>query len=116
MSGDWASLTEYRAALEFVWALETLAHFIPFSPFGSVEEMAAFCERLADAHAGNAAALFHLWLRWVAEGNWRSEPLAWLLVNLLLRHPIEGEAALSTVCHGVSRMGAERLRRQFGED
>ncbi|WP_216317827.1 hypothetical protein [Deinococcus aestuarii] len=116
MSGEGVDLTGYRAALEFVWALETLAHFTPFSPFESAEEMAAFCERLADTHVGNAAALFHLWLRWEAEGNWRADPLEWLLINLLLRHPGEGEAALSAVRRQVTPPEAGRLRRHFGED
>lgn len=116
MSGKGADLTEYHAALEFVWSLETLAHFTPFSPYGSAEEMAAFCERLADAHVGNAAALFHLWLRWEGEDNWREGPLEWLLINLLLRHPGEGEAALAVVRRQVTPSEAERLQRQFGDE
>ncbi|WP_102126645.1 hypothetical protein [Deinococcus planocerae] len=116
MSGAGVDLTGYRAAQEFVWSLETLAHFTPFSPFESAEEMFASVEHFADIHAGNAAALFHLWLRWKGEDNWRAEPLEWVLINLLLRHPDEGGAALFAVQHQVTPPEAERLQQNFGED
>ncbi|MEF2277898.1 hypothetical protein V3W47_06265 [Deinococcus sp. YIM 134068] len=115
MNADAADLTEYRVALAFVWDLSALLHPAPVGPFEDVGEMVALVERLADTHVGNAAALFHLWLRW-GEGGVLAGPLEWVLLNVLLRHPREGEGALAAVRRRVTPLQAQRLWETFGED
>lgn len=116
MSGDGVDLTEYRAALAFVRALEALLHPAPVGPFEDVDEMVAHSERLADKHAGNAITLFHLWLRWQSEGNAPTGPLEWVLIHAPLRHPGAGEGALTAVARRVAAPQARRLWETFGED
>ena len=102
--------------LAFVWALEALLHPSPVGPLADAGEMLAHVQRLADREVERAPVLFHLWLRWTAEGNLRADPLEWLLLTLLERHSVRVAADLGTVMRRVSPSEVRLLHGHFGAD
>lgn len=72
-------LSSHAGARAFVNELECLLHPAPVGPCWDYDEMLAHAEALAAATPHLRPALLALCALWQAEGNFRAEPLEWVL-------------------------------------